>query len=110
MSSLGARSDWSGKVDARVLPTTVTLIDDPFAQDYKGTPLIGGYAIDEEGVPAEKVTLVENGKLKNLLMSRRPGPDFDKSNGHGRAAFLADPKPTMSNLFFSSSETFPRKT
>ena len=109
MSSLGARSDWSGKVDARVLPTTVTLIDDPLAQDYKGTPLIGGYAIDEEGVPAEKVTLVENGKLRNLLMSRRPGPDFDKSNGHGRAAFLADPKPTMSNLFFSSTETLSKE-
>ncbi len=109
MNSLGARSDWSGKVDARVLPTTVTLIDDPLAQDYKGTPLIGGYAIDEEGVPAEKVTLVENGKLKNLLMSRRPGPDFDKSNGHGRAAFLADPNPTMSNLFFSSTETLSKE-
>ncbi len=108
MNSLGARSDWSGRIGARVLPPTVTLIDDPFAKDYKGTLLIGGYPIDEEGVPAEKVTLVENGMLKNLLMSRRPGPDFDKSNGHGRAAFLADPKPTMSNLFFSSSETLSK--
>ncbi len=105
MNSLGARSDWSGKVDVRVLPPTVTLIDDPSAKDYKGTPLIGGYAIDEEGVPAEKVTIVENGKLKMLLMSRRPGSDFEKSNGHGRSAYLAEPKPTMSNLFLSSSET-----
>lgn len=105
MSSLGARSDWSGKVDSRVLPPSVSLVDDPGAKDYKGTPLVGGYAIDQEGVPAQKVTIVENGKLKNLLMSRRPGPDFDKSNGHGRSSFLADPKPTMSNLFFSSTET-----
>jgi predicted Zn-dependent protease len=105
MNSLGARSDWSGKVDVRVLPATVNLIDDPLAKEYKGSSLIGGYTIDEEGVPAEKVTIVENGKLKHLLMSRRPGSDFEKSNGHGRAFFLADPKPTMSNLFFSSSET-----
>jgi TldD protein len=105
MSSLGARSDWSGKVDSRVLPATVSLIDDPGAKDYKGTLLVGGYAIDEEGVPGQKVTIVDSGKLKNLLMSRRPGPDFDKSNGHGRSSFLADPKPTMSNLFFSSTET-----
>ena len=105
MSSLGARSDWSGKLDSRVLPPSVSLVDDPGAKDYQGTPLVGGYAIDEEGVPAQKVTIVENGKLKNLLMSRRPGPDFDKSNGHGRSSFLADPKPTMSNLFFSSTET-----
>jgi TldD protein len=105
MSSLGGRSDWTGKIDLRVLPPTVTLIDDPSATNFKGTPLIGGYAIDEEGVPAQKVTIVADGKLKDLLMSRRPGPDSDKSNGHGRSAFLADPQPTMSNLFFSSSET-----
>ncbi len=104
MSSLGARSEWSGKIDSRVLPLTVSLVDDPMLKDYKGTPLIGSYTIDEEGVPAQKVTLVENGKLKNLLMSRRPGPDFDKSNGHGRAAFLADVKPVMSNLIFSASD------
>jgi predicted Zn-dependent protease len=105
MSSLGARSDWSGKVDVRVLPPTVTLVDDPAAKDYQGRSLIGGYSIDEEGVPAEKVTIVADGKLKELLMSRRPGPDSDKSNGHGRSGFLAEPRPTMSNLFFTSSET-----
>jgi predicted Zn-dependent protease len=104
MSSLGARSDWSGKVDSRVLPLTVSLIDDPLLKDYKGSPVIGSYAIDEEGVPAQKITLVENGKLKNLLMSRRPGPDFDHSNGHGRASFTADPKPVMSNLIFSATD------
>jgi TldD protein len=105
MSSLGARSDWSGKVDSRVLPATVSLIDDPGAKDYKGTLLVGGYTIDQEGVPGQKVTIVDGGKLKDLLMSRRPGPDFGKSNGHARSSFLVDPKPTMSNLFFSSTET-----
>jgi TldD protein len=104
MSSLGARSDWSGKVDARVLPASVTLVDDPGAKDFKGTPLIGSYVIDEEGVPGQKVTLVTDGKLRELLMSRRPGPDFGKSNGHGRSAFLSDSKPTMSNLFLTSSD------
>jgi hypothetical protein len=83
-------------------------VDDPFTKDFKGAPLVGSYSIDEEGVPAQKVDLVEQGLLKNLLMSRRPGPDFDKSNGHGRSAFLSDPKPTMSNLFFSSAETVSR--
>jgi TldD protein len=109
MSSLGARSDWSGKIDVRVLPPSVTLIDDPSAKDYKGTPLIGGYAIDEEGVPGEKVIIVQDGKLKSLLMSRRPGPDAEKSNGHGRSAILSDSKPTLSNLFFTSSETVSKE-
>lgn len=108
MNALGARSEWSGKVNSRVLPASVSLVDDPLAKDYKGTALVGGYAIDEEGVPAQKVTVVEGGKLKDLLMSRRPGPDFDKSNGHGRSAFLSDAKPTMSNLIFSSTEAVSR--
>jgi TldD protein len=105
MSSLGARSDWSGKIGSRVLPASVSLVDDPLLKDYKGAPVIGSYTIDEEGVPAQKVDIVEDGKLKSLLMSRRPGPDFDQSNGHGRSAFLADSKPVMSNLIFSSTET-----
>jgi TldD protein len=104
LSGLGGKSDWAGKIGARVLPSSVTLVDDPGAKDFHGTPLIGGFAVDDEGVPAKKVSVAENGVLKELLMSRRPGPDSDKSNGHGRAAFLNDAKPTMSNLFFSSAE------
>jgi hypothetical protein len=105
LSGLGGKSDWVSRLGARVLPTGASVVDDPGAKDFSGTPLIGGYAVDNEGVRAQKVTLVENGNLKGELMSRRPGPDSDRSNGHGRAAFLNDAKPTMSNLFFSSAET-----
>ena len=104
LNSLGGKSDWVGRLGARVLPATVALVDDPSAKDFHGHPLLGGYVVDEEGVKAQKVTLVENGVFKNELMSRRPGPDFDQSNGHGRAAFLNDARPTMSNLFFTSSD------
>jgi TldD protein len=105
LGNLGGKSDWVGRLGARVLPTSVSVTDDPGAKDFHGTPLIGGYAVDDEGVRAQKVTLVGGGNLKNELMSRRPGPDFNESNGHGRAAFLNDAKPTMSNLFFTSAET-----
>jgi TldD protein len=105
MGNLGGKSDWAGRLGARVLPQSVTVIDDPGVKDYHGTPLIGGYAVDDEGVRAQKVTVVDNGSLKALLMSRRPGNDSDQSNGHGRSGFLTDAKPTMSNLFFRSTET-----
>ncbi len=105
LGNLGGKSDWVGRLGARVLPSGVTVADDPGAKEFNGTPLIGGYAVDNEGVRAERVTLVENGSVKNELMSRRPGPDLNQSNGHGRAAFLNDAKPTMSNLLFSSAET-----
>lgn len=104
LGNLGGKSDWSGRLGARVLPTTVSVVDDPTAKDFHGTPLIGSYSVDDEGVRAQKVTVVENGTLKTLLMSRRPGNDSDQSNGHGRSGFLTDAKPTMSNLFFTSTE------
>jgi predicted Zn-dependent protease len=105
LSGLGGKSDWVGRLGARVLPATVTLVDDPGAKEFNGAPLLGSYGVDNEGVRAQKVTLVESGNLKGELMSRRPGPDYDQSNGHGRAAFLNDAKPTPSNLLFTSSET-----
>jgi TldD protein len=104
LSGLGGKSDWLGRLGARVLPPSVTLLDDPGAKGSNGASLMGGFSVDDEGVRAQKVTLVENGILKGELMSRRPGPDFDQSNGHGRAAFLNDAKPTMSNLIFNSTE------
>jgi TldD protein len=99
----GGRSEWTSRVGTRVLPTGVTLIDDPTIRDFQGQPLLGSYDLDAEGVRGERVSIVENGVLKNLLMSRRPGPDFYISNGHARSAMLSDPQPLSSNLFFQSS-------
>jgi TldD protein len=105
LTGLGGKSDWVGRMGARVLPASVTLVDDPTIKEFHGQPLLGGYSVDQEGVRAQKVIVVENGILKNELMSRRPGQDLGDSNGHGRAAFLGDATPTMSNLLFRSSET-----
>ena len=105
LTGLGGKSDWVGRMGSRVLPANVSLVDDPNVKESKGSPLLGAYSVDDEGVKAEKVTIVDNGNVKELLMSRRPGPDSDISNGHGRSAFLNDAKPTMSNLFFKSTET-----
>jgi predicted Zn-dependent protease len=104
LGNLGGKSDWSGRIGARVLPTSVSIVDDPSMKDFHGTPLIGSYSVDDEGVRAQKVTVVENGTLKTLLMSRRPGTDSNQSNGHGRSGFLTDAKPTMSNLLFTASD------
>jgi TldD protein len=105
LNGLGGKSDWVGRLGARVLPASVTLVDDPEAREFRGQALLGSFPVDEEGVRAQKVTIVEDGMLKNLLMSRRPGPDSNGSNGHGRSAFLSDPRPTMSNLLFTSTES-----
>jgi predicted Zn-dependent protease len=100
----GGRSEWSGRVGTRVLPTNVSLYDDPTIADFQGQPLLGSYDVDDEGVKSERVNLVSNGILRDLLMSRRPGPDFSLSNGHARSAVLSDPHPLSSNLFLTSSD------
>jgi TldD protein len=103
MERMGGRSEWSGRVTSRVLPANVSLVDDPTLKEFNGQPLLGHYEIDDEGVKAQRVPIVENGSLKNLLMSRRPGPDFSTSNGHGRSATLSDPLPLASNLFLQAN-------
>jgi len=107
LNTMGGRSDWAGRVGARVLPPSASVADDPTAKEFQGKPLLGGYDVDDEGVRAQRVSVVEDGLLKNLLMSRRPGPDFDHSNGHGRAGFLGDPRPAISNLVFAAKDAVP---
>ncbi|MFZ3218045.1 MAG: metallopeptidase TldD-related protein [Candidatus Acidiferrales bacterium] len=103
MERMGGRSEWSGRVGTRVLPANVSLVDDPTLKEFNGQPLLGNYDIDDEGVKAQRVVVVDNGTLKNLLMSRRPGPDFEASNGHARSALLSDPRPLSSNLFLQAT-------
>jgi TldD protein len=104
MERMGGRSEWTGRVGTRVLPTSVSLVDDPTIADFHGQPLLGQYEVDDEGVRGQRVELVQNGVLRNLLMSRRPGPDFGSSNGHARSQMLSDTKPLASNLIFQSSD------
>jgi len=104
LERFGGRSEWSGRVGTRVLPTSVTLVDDPTLQEFQGQPLIGSFDVDDEAVKAQRVSLVESGILKDFLMSRRPGPDFTYSNGHARSALLSDERPLSSNLFFQSTD------
>ena len=70
-----------------------------------GTKLAGTYAYDDEGVPAQKVVAVDNGVLKNFLMSRMPITNFDHSNGHGRRQPGLMPTGRQGNLIVTSTNT-----
>jgi hypothetical protein len=100
--ALGGRSEWQGRIGQRVMPSGVSLVDDPTMKEFQGQELIGAYTADQEGVKAQRMALVADGLLRDLLMSRRPGPERLRSNGHGRSTNLADPRPMPSNLIFSS--------
>ncbi len=74
------------KINQAVLPDFISVVDDPTLARINGIDLNGNYAFDDDGVPAQKVTVVEKGILKNFLMSRSPVSGFESSNGHGRKA------------------------
>jgi predicted Zn-dependent protease len=95
------------KVGQQVLPTFLTVVDDPTIKEVDGIKLAGTYAYDNEGVPAQRVEVIENGVLKNFLMSRMPIKDFDNSNGHGRNQPGSMPTGRQGNLIVSSTQTVP---
>ncbi|HEY1677063.1 MAG TPA: metallopeptidase TldD-related protein [Candidatus Sulfotelmatobacter sp.] len=93
----------------RVLPDFMSVVSDPTMAAYNATPLLGHYEIDDEGVRAQRVSVIEKGTLVNYLLGREPIRDFPMSNGHGRAQVpVGKPEPHNSNLIFSSSQPVPK--
>jgi len=88
----------------RVLPDFLTVVDDPTLHDFQGKSLVGTYEVDDDGVKAQPVTLVDNGTLINYLVGRQPIRDFPVSNGHGRAGAGTFPAPNLGVLLLKSKE------
>jgi predicted Zn-dependent protease len=106
---LGKNSRTTGAFAAsyksRVLPEFLSVVADPTISSYHGEALLGHYEIDDEGVPAKRVSLIENGTLVNYLTGREPIRDFPLSNGHGRAQIpTGEPGAHNSNLIVTVSQ------
>lgn len=96
---------FSKKVGEQILPPFLSITDDTTMKKLEGQDLLGYYQFDDEGVPAERVTLVDHGVLKNFEMSRSPLVGFPHSNGHGRRQLGATPVSRQGNLIVQSSKT-----
>ena len=98
---------WSSSYRSRVLPDFINVFDDPSISTISGIPLFGDYTLDDEGVKAQRVSLIEKGQLVAYLMGRQPIRDFPASNGHGRAAAAVSPAPHPGNLILQSTDPQP---
>jgi TldD protein len=98
------RSELADRLNRPVLPASMSVFDDPTRQSLGSQNLIGAYQIDDQGVKAERLSLIEQGILKNLLMSRRPRKDLQHSNGHGRATTTDNPNAQVGNLFIQAND------
>jgi TldD protein len=98
------RSELSDRMNRPVLPRFLSVVDDPTEKSLGDKELIGAYQVDDQGVPARKVTLVQDGILKDFLMSRRPSKDRLQSNGHGRSGLPGREAAQIGNLFIKASD------
>ncbi len=89
----------------RVLPDFLSVVSDPTISTFNNESLLGQYDYDDEGVPAQRVSVIEKGILANYLVGRESIRDFTVSNGHARAQIPnGAPMPHNSNLIVSSSQ------
>jgi hypothetical protein len=90
------------KVGKQILPEFISVYDDPALSHFKGEDLRGYYRFDDEGTPAQRVTVVEKGILRNFLTSRSPIKGFPVSNGHGRREYGREVVTRQGNLIIHS--------
>jgi len=95
------------KIGQPIMPDFITVVDDPLRETLGKIPLNGHYTYDDEGVPAQKVTLVDKGVLKSFLMGRSPVKNFPTSNGHGRCSPGNSPVARQGNLIVDSTKRVP---
>ena len=98
-----AADDLTDKIGQRVTTPMLSAYDDPRQELGPGKRyLLGSYRADDEGVPAQKVTLIKDGVLQTLLMSRTPIKDVRQSNGHGRGSSWGGTRGHIGNLFITA--------
>jgi len=93
------------KVGEPILPSFLSIVDDPTMKKLGKQDLLGYFQFDDESVNGERVVLVDHGVLKSFEMSRSPLAGFPHSNGHGRRQIGAAPVSRQGNLIVESSKT-----
>ncbi len=92
------------KVGEPIMPDFISIVDDPTMKRLNKDVLLGAYPFDDEGVPSQRVLLVDKGVLKDFEMSRQALKEFPVSNGHGRRQLGAQPVSRQGNLIVESGK------
>jgi predicted Zn-dependent protease len=101
----GETRTFARRLGDRILPPGIDVYDDPTRSGPDGRPLWGSYAVDDEGVPAQRADLVRDGVLCGFLRSRTPIPGGERSSGHGRSDGVEKPMARMGVLVVEADGT-----
>jgi predicted Zn-dependent protease len=82
---LEGRSFMTGRIGERLADELVTIVDDPVAEDSLGLPF------DFEGVPAQRVALIDRGIARSVVWDRATGAKAADATSTGHA--LPPPNP-----------------
>lgn len=97
-------SAFSNRIGEKVASPLCTIVDDGTIENRRGS-----LSIDDEGVPAQNTTLIENGILKGYMqdkMNARLMGVQSTSNGR-RESFAHLPMPRMTNTYMLAGESDP---
>ena len=99
-------STFSGRIGERVASPGVTVVDDGTIENRRGS-----LSIDDEGVPTECTTLIEDGVLKNYMQDKlNAGLMGMPVTGNGRRESYAHlPMPRMTNTYMLAGDRDPEE-
>ncbi|MGC8839039.1 MAG: TldD/PmbA family protein [Anaerolineae bacterium] len=98
---LEGASPLAGRLGEQVFDPRLSLVDDPLAEEG-----VGSSPMDDEGLPARPLILVEQGVVRAFYYDLHTAALAGvPPTGHGRRGLGSLPAPGLSNLVFSAGET-----
>lgn len=97
-------SVFTGKTNEQVSSPVITVIDDATIPNLYGT-----FGCDDEGTPAQRTVLIENGILKNYMSDCYYADllNIPKSGNGRRESYRQKPTPRMTNTFIEPKDKSP---
>ncbi|PVZ12340.1 MULTISPECIES: metalloprotease TldD [unclassified Pseudomonas] len=99
-------SAYSGRVGEKVASSLCTIVDDGTLAGRRGS-----LSVDDEGVPTECTTLIENGVLKGYMQDKLNARLMGKARtGNGRReSYACLPMPRMTNTYMLAGQSDPQE-
>ena len=94
------------KRDLRVSTDLLTIYDRPLTRYFDGVNLMRFMPVDSEGVAAQNLILVQNGRVQQFPLTQRPMDKNHHSNGHAFIDNLYGPRERLTNVFVEPKEQF----